>query len=209
MRPPVSPGRIRSEAGFTIVEMLVAIALFITVFAVLLVPLEYAQTQTPKDVEWAHSVADGTTGLQRMMREIRQAYRINGTNADPTTGKGSMIDFYAILNGTDQEIEYDCSQHFPTNTGNSYASQYYRCMRVSVATGGALPAISTGTIVIDRVLNPNLFTFFGGTGATNSVYPTYVEATVQVPARGPLNTGLTHTITLDAGTSIPNLENGG
>lgn len=199
---------LRDESGFTLVELLVAMTLLTIVFGSLLYPIEFAQTQTPKELEYAHSISTGVTGLQTMMREIRLAYRINGTNADPSSGVGSMIDFFATINGTDEEIEYDCSQPYPTGTGNTYASQYHRCRRVSAPTGSALPAISTGAVVIDRILNTNVFTFTGAGGTPNPVYPNYVEATVQVPARGPLNSGLNHTITLDNGTSIPNLQDG-
>lgn len=193
------------ESGYTLIEVLVACTLFAIVLSAVMAPLDFAGTQTPKNVEYAHAVATATSGLQRMIQEIRQAYRINATNGDPTSGVGSMIDFSAVINGTDEEIEYDCS----VSTGSQYTTTYHRCVRVSAPAGSALPAISTGAVVVDRLTSPNVFTFLGPSGSPNSTYPTYVQANVGVPASGPLKSGLSHTITLDNGTSIPNLQNGG
>lgn len=207
MRRSVSAAResLGAESGFTLIEVLVVCALFAVVLIAVMAPLDFVSTQTPKNVEYAHSVADGTTGLQRMLQEIRQAYRVNATNGDPVTGVGSMIDFSAVISGSDREIEYDCSP----STGSRYATTYHRCMRVSAATGSVLPAISSGAVVIDRVINANVFTFLGATGAPSAAYPTYVQANIGVPASGPLSSGLAHTITLNNGTAIPNLQNGG
>jgi hypothetical protein len=63
------------------------------------------------------------------------------------------------------------------------------------------------------VLNTNgqVFTFRDKTGAsaTNAQDIWTIEAKVQVPSRGSLSYGLTHRITLDNQTAIPNLQNGG
>jgi hypothetical protein len=81
-------------------------------------------------------------------------------------------------------------------------ASYHRCVRVSVATGGTLPALSTGSVVVDRLLNGTtanpVFTI------TTALSPTYIEAQAQVPARGELNNGLAHAITLDGATNLPN-----
>jgi prepilin-type N-terminal cleavage/methylation domain-containing protein len=200
--------RAREESGFTLIEVLFVSLLLAVVVIPIFNSLDFASTRAPQTVEYANAISDGTTGLQRMMQEIRQAYEIVNTNGDANTGVGSEIDFYATINDQNLEIEYDCNQPYPTNTGNPFASSYHRCLRVSAAKGTALPAISTGAVVIDRVLNPSLFTFDGASGGPNPVNVTYVKAAVQVPARGPLTKGLAHSITLDDGTSIPNLQNG-
>jgi prepilin-type N-terminal cleavage/methylation domain-containing protein len=196
------------ESGFTLIEVLIVALLLAVVLIPVMGSLDFAQTQTPKVIEYSQAISNATTALQRMMQEIRQAYRINATDGDPSSGVGTWIEFNAVINDQDLEIKYECDVAYPTNTGNKYASQYHRCMRVSAPTGSGLPAISRGSVAVDRVLNPDVFTFIGPSGTPNPVYPTYVMADVQVPSRGPLNLGLAHKITLDNATAIPNLENG-
>lgn len=206
--------RAREESGFTLIEVVFISLLLAVVLIPIFNSLDFASTRAPQTVEYANAISDGTTGLQRMIQEIRQAYEIVNTNGDANTGFGSEIDFYAIINDQNLEIKYDCNQPYPTNTGNAFASTYHRCLRVAAAKGTALPAISTGTVVIDRVLNPNnvfpnnVFKFIGASGTPDPVNVTYVQAAVQVPARGPLTKGLAHPITLADGTAIPNLQNG-
>jgi prepilin-type N-terminal cleavage/methylation domain-containing protein len=195
---PVSSAR--SQDGFTLVELLVVMAMLPIVVTALLLPVEFGQRETPKTVEYTKAVSDATTGLQRMLQEIRQAYKIDFSSE-------YAIEFNAVINDSDLQIFYKCDEAYPTNIGNKYASEYTRCQRVSVATGGSLPSISSSSpVVIDRLLNKHegkpVFTF------NNAIYPTYVQAQIRVPARGPLNSGLTHTIELHNGTDIPNLANG-
>jgi prepilin-type N-terminal cleavage/methylation domain-containing protein len=194
---PVSSAR--SQDGFTLVELLVVMAMLPIVVTALLLPVEFGQRETPKTVEYTKAVSDATTGLQRMMQEIRQAYKIDLSSE-------YAIEFNAVINDADVLIYYKCDEPFPTNIGNKFASEYTRCLRTSAATGASLPAVPNGAVVIDRLLNRHegkpVFTF------NNAIYPTYVQARIRVPARGPLNTGLAHTIELRNGTDIPNLANG-
>jgi Tfp pilus assembly protein PilV len=208
-------GRAREESGVTLIEVLVVSLLLAVVLVPIFNALDFAGNQAPTTIEFANAVSDATTGLQKMMTEIRQAYAINGTNGDAVTGQGSYIDFFAVVADQNLEIKYDCSQPYPATPSNPYANTYRRCLRVACTTSASatpctLPSMSTGTLVIDRVLNSNgnVFTFYDRTGAPNPLGVWSVRANVQVPARGPLNYGLTHSITLDNETSIPNLQNG-
>jgi type II secretory pathway pseudopilin PulG len=197
--------RLSEQSGFTLLEGLVVSGILAAVLTAILAPFDFAQRQAPKNVEYAHAISDASSGLQQIMREIREAYRVNSTTPN-------SIDFNAVIRGSDLEIAYECDEPYPTDAGNNYASQYHRCLRVSVATGGTLPLITSGAVVIDRLLNGTasnpVFTFLDSSGSSNPISPTYVEANVQVPARGPLNSGLNHTITLDNATALPNLQNG-
>jgi prepilin-type N-terminal cleavage/methylation domain-containing protein len=194
--------RLAAEEGFTIIEVLVTAAILAAVLTALLTPFEFAQSQTPKEVEYAKSITEASTGLQEMMREIRQAYRVDSTTPNSIT-------FNATINSSNLEILYECDLPYPENTGNTHWREYHRCRRVSATTGHALPAIATGGVVIDRLLDGTsvapVFTFKDSSGHVNATNPTYVEAKILVPARGPLNSGLNHAIELKNGTEIPNL----
>ena len=177
-------------------------ALLTVVAGATLTPFEFAQTQTPKDVEYSKSISEASTGLQRMMSDIRQAYHIVATTPN-------SIDFNAVINSSDLQVLYECDEPYPSNTGNTHYKEYRRCLRVSAPTGAALPSIATGWVVIDRLLNGTaaapVFTFKDSLGKLDPTNPTYVEADLQVTARGALNSGLNHTIELHNGTAIPNL----
>lgn len=185
----------------TLIELLIVAALLSLVLGATLTPFEFAQRQTPKDVEYAKAISAAGAGLQQMMREIRQAYRINSASSN-------SIDFNAVINSNDVEIAYECDLAYPNN-GNPYYKEYRRCLRVSATTGTELPAISGGTVVIDRILNGTsaqpVFTFKNSNGEVDMTHPTYVQATIRVPSRGELYSGLTHPIELTNGTAIPNL----
>jgi prepilin-type N-terminal cleavage/methylation domain-containing protein len=193
--------RLAAENGMTLVELLVVTALLTLVLGATLTPFEIAQRETPKDVEYAKAISDASTGLQQMIREIRQAYRINSASAN-------AIDFNAVINSSDLEIAYQCDEPFPNN-GNPHYAEYRRCLRVSATTGSALPAISGGAVAIDRLLNGTatnpVFTFKDSNGEVDLTHPTYVQAAISVPSRGALYSGLTHKIELSNGTAIPNL----
>jgi prepilin-type N-terminal cleavage/methylation domain-containing protein len=194
--------RLASDSGFTLIEVLVVAAILPLVLIATLGPFEFAQKQTPKNVEYTTAVSSASTGLQTMMREIRQGYRIDATTPN-------SIDFNAVINSKDLEIFYSCNIAYPTNTGNTHAAEYRRCKRVSAATGTPLPSIATGAVVIDRLLDGTsekpVFTFKNSSGISDPTHPTYVEARIRVPARGELNSGLNHAIELSNGTALPNL----
>jgi type II secretory pathway pseudopilin PulG len=186
----------REESGFALVELLAVIVILIVVLAALLGPLETAGSLTPKDVEYSNAVQEAGTGLQNMVKEVREAYNVVATTPNSVT-------FNAVLNGNDTLVMYACDQPYPNDPSNPYASSYHRCLRVSTSTGSSLPAISTGQVVIDRLLNGTsadpVFTW-----TPSPITPTYVEAQVKVPARGALSAGLNHTITLDNGAFLRN-----
>lgn len=170
---------------------------------------DFAESQAPKAIEYSHAVGDATSGLAQMARELRNAYRIGGTDGDASTGVGTTITFFANLKDVDTEVEYGCNYPSVSNPTNT---SYHSCRRVSVADGSSLPSLNpcgTGcAVVIDRVHSPNVFTFIGSTGSPNPVYPTYVQENVSVPAAGPLTNSLTHWVNLSNGTAIPNLQGG-
>jgi prepilin-type N-terminal cleavage/methylation domain-containing protein len=224
--------RAREQAGFTLIEVLIVMLLL----GVVMVPIGNAfvfeGNQTPNDTSYAQAIGDGTSSLQMMMQEIRQAYGIESTNGDPTTGHGSYIDFllmiYNPVTGADNpwEVRYGCGQTSPTNSA-FHACVRFACQATAINQQCALPTTfptsasgSKSGVVIDRVLNSGgaVFTFRdkNSSPATNAQDLWTVEANVQVPASGsrtnsqgqPATYGPTHTITLDNQTSIPNLQNG-
>jgi hypothetical protein len=184
-----------------LVEVLAVLLILMVVLTALLNPLDNAASLAPRGIEYTHAVQDATVGLARMTREVREAYTVLGT--DP-----NWIDFQATLNGVDQHIFYECDIAYPSTPSNPYASSYRRCLRVSAPVGSALPAIATGQVIVDRLVNGTsadpVFTY-----TPDAIYPKYIEAQIKVPSRGELTAANNHTITLDNGFYLRNYDVGG
>lgn len=221
--------RAREQSGFTLIEVLVVILLLAVVMVPTMNAFVFEGNQTPVDTAYAKAISVQTASLQRMMEEVRQAYAIEGTNGDPSSGVGSYIDFlimvYNPTTGADNpwEVKYDCSQASSTVTGE-LACVRFACQASAYDGTCSLPTTypfssssASGGVVIDNVLNSggNVFTFRdrNGNAATGAQDLWTVEARVQVPANGsqkfaPRHPGPSHAMTLDNQTNLPNLQNG-
>jgi prepilin-type N-terminal cleavage/methylation domain-containing protein len=167
--------RLTAQAGFTLIETIMAAALSTIVVGAAMGALEAGQNAQSRDAEWALVIQEGRAGLARMVREIRQAYSIRGATE-------SSIDFYSTLGGKSLEIYYACNVSQPSTT-------YYECVRVQAEVGKSLPALSTGTPIIRYVLN--------GTSADekdpifkeyspNAIAPDLVTVKLVLPSSGTL-----------------------
>jgi hypothetical protein len=167
--------------------MLLVLSVLVGVFAALVWPLETSQRVQLRDTEYAFAQQNARTGLDSMARQIRQSYAVLSTTPN-------AIEIRVDLGGVDEHVLYECDV---VQTGTSYRE----CVRVQAAAGSALPALSTGTVVIPNLLNGTLadpvFTY-----SPNNVYPSYVTATVKVPASGGTNSPYTHSIVLSLGVLL-------
>lgn len=185
--------RFRSEAGFSLIEVLVSCGLMALVLGALMTPLITSQRIETRDTnyDWAQQAA--RTGLDSMVAQIRQA-----TSATP---QGNTVVINVTLQGVPLTVEYECDISQPGS------SVYHECLRVQVSQGGTLPPISTGRPVIQNLLNGSfaspVFTWGPDPNA-----PYYMSATIQVPASNGNRVGLTHSITLSDGALMRNLNVG-
>lgn len=181
------------EGGFSLVELLVVVALLSFVLAATLGIFDVAVRQAPRDQERAHAIREAQVGLYAMTRELRQAYEVKSVS-------GSQMDVLVRLRGVDKRVRYRCDG----DPSNPAFPSYRRCVReeASASPGAVLGAPQ---IVIDRVLNgASVFSpTFAGTPA---VSPAYFTARIQVPARGRLKTGYTSSVVLDDGVFLRNLK---
>lgn len=166
--------------------MLVASLLAVVLSAVLLFG-EATQRLAPRDQERTHVIREAQVGLHRMTTELRKAHLVNA--------RGSyFMDVQVRLEGVDTRVRYECDTPHPVEPG------YRRCLRF--VNGGA-----TGELVVDRVLNaadvpPDpVFTYTTDGGGNVA----YVEARVELPARGDLKSGHGHRITYADGFYPRNL----
>jgi type II secretory pathway pseudopilin PulG len=185
-----------SEGGFTLIELLVASALAIVVFGAVLAMLESSQQVQARDTEWALTLQEDRAGLARMVRDIRQAYKVE-------EAKPGAILFLATIGGKSWKIKYEC------NVSQS-GTEYTQCLRLAAEEGKALPG--TGPIIVKDVVNgTEVFTYFKGTTSTASTSEMNVATLkVELPAKGTLkqagNSGYGHKVVLEDAAFMRNLE---
>jgi type II secretory pathway pseudopilin PulG len=181
---------VAADAGFSLIEMLIVLSGLVVVISALVIPLEVSQRVQVRDTEYAFSQQNGRTGLDSMVRQIRQSYAVLSTAPN-------AIEINVDLSGVDEHVLYECDV---AQTGTSYRE----CVRLQAAAGSALPALSAGTVVIQNLLNGTLadpvFTY-----SPNDIYPTYVTATAKVPASGGTNSSYAHSIVLSDGVLLRGL----
>jgi len=194
------------ERGLTLVELLVTILLLGMVLTAVLAVLDTSARVAPRDAERANAIGEAQAGLDRMVRELRQAYRIVGWTPSSVQFRvnvlrdsaGTATPEYANLT-----VEYACG------------GDPGRCLRREAPAGQPLPA--TGTVAIDRVLNGgsqsparSVFDFDQtpdrSEGAATGALPTYVTVRIEVPASGERGAGgHQHTVVLDDGFHVRNV----
>jgi type II secretory pathway pseudopilin PulG len=200
--------RLNEENGLTLVELLVTILVMGLVVTAILGVLDTSARIAPKDVERANAIGEAQTGLNRIVRELRQAYRIVGSTPSSVQMRVNILRDDPATPGPDYDnvtVDYRCG------------GDPGRCVRREAPLGASLPA--TGTVVVDRVLNGgvappegrHVFDFdqspdrsVGVTAA--SVRPTYVSVRIEVPAAGDQGSGgHQHSVVLDDGLYVRNV----
>jgi type II secretory pathway pseudopilin PulG len=130
----------RGEAGFTVLELIVAAAIALVVLAVSLDLLGVVGRRQNDTRERAEATAQIQTGVARLMRELHQAAAFNFINSqviDINTWVRSGSGTAAMV-----RVRYDCS----------VASE---CRRYEAAVGDPLPA--RYTVLATGIANPDVF----------------------------------------------------
>jgi len=180
--------RARSEDGFTLVEMLAAMALSVVISAGALVLLEIAAPQSDRELQRQVAVAEGRSGLERMLREIRNADIVNATSA-------TLIDVNTPTASGVRRVVYQCNSAFQS-------VQYRQCVRYSGPVDGA---VSDGQVVVERLINGTtsqpVFTY-----VPDRIRPRVVRVQVVLPASGGPAPGYMHRIVLRDAAFLRNLD---
>ena len=189
--------RARGRAGFTLVEALVALSMFIIVLIAVLGTAEFASRDASNEAERNVALTEVTTGVARIVADLRSAYKVNYPIPSETgSHESSKLDVLVRIPGTaaPQRVFYNCAY-------NEASGSYDECVRYQSAasiafTAGQPPAGVTPLVIVPRVLNEttadatspdpvfkNLQTP-SGVGAQ----PTSGEIVIHTPGRGQLST---------------------
>lgn len=180
--------RSRCEDGFTLVELLAAMALSLVISAGALVLLDIAAPQSDRELQRQVAVSEGRSGLERMLREVRNADAVNATSP-------SLIDVNTVTPAGPRRIVYQCSSAFQ-------AVVYRQCVRYSGPVDGA---VANGQVVVERLINGTtsqpVFTY-----VPDRIRPRVVRVQVVLPASGGPAPGYMHRIVLRDAAFLRNLD---
>jgi Tfp pilus assembly protein PilW len=184
---------LRGEQGFTLIEVIVGLGLTVMVIGLLMTPVVLAEHNQASESNYTWAQQRARTGLNEIVRQVRQSWQILGTSPN-------SVEMNVAQNGVSTEVYYECDIPQP-------GTQYHECVRVTAPVGGALPSLSSGTVVVTNLLNGTasspVFSF-----APSPIAPYYMTATIQVPASDGRANGLNHSMTFSDGALMRNLNIG-
>lgn len=177
--------RAGGDAGFTLIEVLVASALSVVVFGSILSVLVTSQTTQARDQEWALVLEEARSTLSQMVTELRQTYEI-------TSDSSNAIEFYATIGEKHYRILYNCAE-------KEASSEYNMCVRKAIqfTKEGATLTPPTSAEMAAAKAEPVIHEVLNGTSADSSdsvfvkysptgIAPDLITIKVEVPASGTL-----------------------
>jgi prepilin-type N-terminal cleavage/methylation domain-containing protein len=182
---------LRDEAGFTLIELLVAIVVGVTVLTATFSILVSGQQVQARDAEWALGMQRDRAGLAQMVRDMREATKVQSSEA-----KAGSFAFSATIGGKAWKVKYECGV---TQSGTTYTE----CQRLAAEEGKALP--SSGPVFAQDMTNgAEVFTYSPSTAEAK-----LVTVKIELPAKSTLkqagSSGYTHKIVLEDGAFMRNL----
>lgn len=187
--------KLRARGGFTLIEALVAMSMFIVVLLAVLVTADFSSRASNNEASRSEALSDETTGVARIALELRRTYQVL---APLNNSESSYMDVLVRLpvNGA-KRIFINCEYKEPSS--GTYKGAYNECVRYESAptgyTAGTAPSGVTPEVIVPRVLNQttadtsdkvfkNLTTPSGGSE------PAYGEISVDSPGNGGLSTSV-------------------
>lgn len=213
------------ERGWTLIELLVAMAIFSFVLGAALTLFETSVKSAPKEQERAAAIREAQTGLSGMVREIRDANEILEL-------KPNLIDFIVLRKGVQVHVRYECGVDDPDEADAALT----QCQRSDGTVADPMPALGTPRPVLGRMLNGSavspVFAYTTppqdpldpeedpldvegaipcdppATGyCLPAPWPTYLDVSVKVPAKGKLTKGgYAYSVSYSDAAYLRNLE---
>jgi prepilin-type N-terminal cleavage/methylation domain-containing protein len=210
--------RCSGQAGFTLIEMLVAALLLLVILTATLSFLDSTSRIGYSDVDRSQALDEQTVAFNRMLTEIGQAYAVNCPTGGCASGATSnSIDFLERVDQgsqADRRVAYNCGISQPGVSGE------YECVRYQAAATDMSDAVPLGptcssctaTVVIQRIVKTPVFTNLAtGTSGSGAVRWVSGQATIYTPSAGLMSSKVspyTHDMVLSQVFSMPQLEFG-
>ena len=155
--------RLRSDAGFTLVELLMSTVLGLLVVGIGVTVFTAALNSQPELSKRGDAISQGRTSMERLTRELRQGATVISASAN--------------------QLSFVTYVHSPSNCSNVYyqASTQcrvtYTCTTTGCSRAQAKPdgtGASSSSPIVTGLSNPNVFTY-----TPSSTAPTYIGATFE------------------------------
>ena len=156
------------EDGFSLVELIVVMTMLTVALGSILTVVERTVRISNEDSERAHAIRSAQVEMLALVREGRQAFRVNSSTA-------TRLDVSVARGATTRRVIYDCTISHPTLAGTK------RCTRQEMLADGSLTA---PRVAVDRVRNASIFTYTPAAGTTE-----HIAVSIEVPASGELRRG--------------------
>ena len=115
------------EEGFSLIELIVVMAMLAVAQGSNLTVVERTKRISNEDRERAHAIRSVQVELDGLVREARQAWRVNAST-------GTRLDVSLYRGGVNRRVIFDCSVAHPTLAATR------RCMRQEMLADGSLTA---------------------------------------------------------------------
>ncbi len=124
-----TPGRlVAGESGFMLVELLVALSLFLVVAGAAMTMLVVTSHTQARDMAYRQEVQTSEIGLARLVHDLREA------TAFLQPVQPGVLEFQMAINGQTYNVEYNC------NAPDTLGAPYTRCARTQALAPAAPPA---------------------------------------------------------------------
>jgi len=177
--------RLRGEAGFTLIEMLVAMTMGVVVLGAVGSLVVSAMKTQPQISQRAQDITTARWVLERLTREIRNGVQVH--NATPST-----VSFETYVRRTTcggSEVLASSEPSIPCEV--TYTCTTTACTRIEAA-----PEVETGTetTIFEGIDSSEVFSY-----TPNPENPTFIEVTLHMP-----NPGGHAPLTVSDGASLRN-----
>ncbi len=204
----------RGCAGFTLIESLVALSMFIVVLIAVLSASDFAVRDANNEAERNVAISDVTTGIARIVAELRRVYQVNAPVTPIEKSESSYLDVMVRVPGSSaKRLLINCAYKEP---GGSYDECVrYESPASEAFTAGTPPAGATPEAIVPRVLNETsadekdaVFKKLSTPSGTGK-QPTYGVITIHTPGKGGLSTSnYAHQVEISDAFYIRNLDYG-
>jgi type IV pilus assembly protein PilW len=179
--------RANSEAGFTLVELLVASAMGVVVMAAVASLVLSAVRGQPRITKQAENISVARQALGRMTRELR-----SGISVDAEHAKANLVSFQGYV----RHVSCGSSALLGSGTPSIKCQITYSCTTTGCSRIEAPLGTFTGTAqqLITGLGSDQIFTY-----APDATSPKYVKITLRIP--NPTGKGA---LTVSGGTSLRN-----
>jgi prepilin-type N-terminal cleavage/methylation domain-containing protein len=155
------------EAGFTLVELLVASAMGVVLMGAVASLVVSAMRDQPRISKQAQTISTARWVLERLTREIREGVKVD--NATASTVSFETYVRHTTCGGTTP---------LPSTSPSIRCEVTYTCTTTSCSRVEAAPGVYTGTAapIFKGINSSNVFSY-----SPSAVAPTYIKVTLRMP----------------------------